>query len=113
MVYRDDVVGAIIASLDRAQDGEMYNVVDDEPVTEAEFFGWLEEQLQRGFLPPRIPEGALAERKRGLTNKRVSNDKLRKEVGYRFRFPTFRAGYAAEIARLRAAGMLPEPRRTT
>ena len=36
--------------------------------------------------------------KRGVTNKRVSNAKLRAELKYEFQFPDFRAGYAAEIA---------------
>jgi len=39
-------------------------------------------------------------RKRGVTNKRVSNAKLRSELGYEFKFPDFRAGYAPEIGRL-------------
>ena len=30
----------------------------------------------------------------------------RKELGYRFRYPTFREGYSAEIGRLRDAGLL-------
>jgi hypothetical protein len=35
------------------------------------------------------------------------------ELGYRFRYPTFRQGYTAEIKRLTDAGLLPiepEPR---
>src|SRR5262245_17570283 len=32
MVHRDDVVGAIIAALEKGRPGEIYNVVDDEPV---------------------------------------------------------------------------------
>jgi nucleoside-diphosphate-sugar epimerase len=106
MAHRDDVAGAIIASLERGRTGEIYNVVDDQPVTEAEFFEWLENQLRRGFRPPHIAEGALADRKRGITNKQVSNKKLREQLAYRFKFSTFREGYAAEIDRLRAAGLL-------
>ena len=45
-------------------------------------------------------------RKRGVTNKAVSNRKLREELGYQLKYPTFREGYAAEITRLRAAGLL-------
>jgi nucleoside-diphosphate-sugar epimerase len=106
MAHRDDVAGAVIASLERGRAGEIYNVVDNQPVTEAEFFEWLENQLRRGFQPPHIPEGALADRKRGITNKQVSNKKLREQLAYRCKFPTFREGYTAEIERLRAAGLL-------
>jgi nucleoside-diphosphate-sugar epimerase len=108
MVHRDDLIGAIRAALERGRAGEVYNVVDDEPVPEAVFFDWLEEQLRRGFRPPCVPESAVAGRKRGVTNKKVSNRKL-KEIGYTFKYPTFREGYAAEIARMRAAGMLRGP----
>ena len=46
----------------------------------------------------------ISRRKRGVTNKRVSNAKLRAELKYEFRFPDFRAGYGAEIARRSADG---------
>jgi nucleoside-diphosphate-sugar epimerase len=106
MVHRDDVSGAIMASLERGRAGEIYNVADDQPVAEAEFFEWLEKQLRRGFRPPRIAEGTPGDRKRGITNKQVSNKKLREQLAYRCKFPTFREGYTAEIERLRAAGLL-------
>jgi len=38
------------------------------------------------------------------TNKRVSNARLRAELNYTFKFPDFRAGYALEIARVKAEG---------
>ncbi len=97
MVHRDDVAGAIIAALQRARPGEIYNVVDDEPVTQLAFLEWLSERLGRP-LPPRTAPGDVA-RKRGASNKRVSNCKLKRELQYQFKFPTFREGYAAEINR--------------
>jgi hypothetical protein len=47
-------------------------------------------------MPPTVEE-AVAGRKRGVTNKRVSNRRLRDELGYQFRYPTFREGYSAEL----------------
>jgi hypothetical protein len=44
--------------------------------------------------------------KRGVTNKKVLNRKLKMELGYCFRYPTFRQGYTAEIQRLEDAGLL-------
>jgi nucleoside-diphosphate-sugar epimerase len=96
MIHRDDVVGAIMCALERGQAGTIYNIADDEPVTEREFFEWLAERLGRD-LPPTVPESELAVRKRGATNKRVSNQKLRAELGYALKYPTFREGYAGEI----------------
>ncbi len=99
MIHRDDVVGAIIAALENGRVGEIYNAVDDEPVTQLEFFSWLAARLGRP-LPPSVPEDPTASRKRGVSNKRISNHKLKTELGYSFRYPTFREGYEAEIRRL-------------
>jgi nucleoside-diphosphate-sugar epimerase len=99
MIHRDDVVGCIIAALQRGKPGEIYNAVDEEPVTQLKFFEWLATELKRP-LPPRIPADEEIKRKRGVTNKRVSNAKLRAELKYEFQFPNFRAGYSAELRRL-------------
>lgn len=97
MIHRDDVAGCLIAALERGRPGEVYNAVDDEPVTQRDFFLWLATQLNRP-MPLSVPEDAEATRKRGVTNKRLANAKLKAELGYHFKFPTFREGYAAELA---------------
>ena len=107
MIHREDVVRAALAALERGRPGEFYNVADDEPVTQREFFNWLAEQLQKP-LPPSASEEENARRKRGLTHKRVSNRRLREELCCELTFPTFRQGYAAEIARV-AAGISARP----
>lgn len=99
MIHRDDLIGIINAALERGQAGGIYNAVDDEPVSQLDFFRWLSTKLNKQ-LPPTAPEDATAPRKRGLTNKRISNRKLKQEMGYQFKFPNYRAGYTAEIERL-------------
>jgi nucleoside-diphosphate-sugar epimerase len=105
MIHRDDVAGAILATLQHGRPGEIYNASDDEPVTQLHFFHWLAETLLRP-VPPSDPESTEYDRKRGLTHKRVCNRKLKMELGYRFKYPTFREGYSAEIHRLTDAGEL-------
>lgn len=105
MIHRDDVVGSIIAGLKSGRRGEVYNAVDDEPVPQIHFFRWLSETLGKE-MPPFVPEDVDANRKRGATNKRVSNRRLKMELGYRFKYPTFRQGYTAEIQRLADADLL-------
>lgn len=110
MIHREDVTGAIIAALHHGQPGEIYNAVDDAPVNQREFFAWLAAELEQP-MPPSVPAEAEVLRKRGVTNKRVSNARLKAELKYSLCFPDFRAGYAAEIARLKTAGGLPpEPK---
>ena len=101
MIHREDLIAAIIAGLERGQPGEIYNAADDEPVSQKDFFTWLAGVLKKE-LPPVIPANAEAGRKRGITNKRVSNRKLKTELNVQFRFPTFREGYAEEIRQLQA-----------
>jgi nucleoside-diphosphate-sugar epimerase len=93
MVHRDDVVGAIMTALEKGQPGSIYNVVDDEPVKQLELFQWLSETLGKEMPPfSKIEPG---ERKRGWTNKRISNQKLKTELAHQFRYPTFREGFVA------------------
>jgi nucleoside-diphosphate-sugar epimerase len=99
MIHRDDVVGAIIAALKNGQPGEIYNVADDAPVSQRQFFEWLAAALKKP-MPASVPADVEILRKRGVTNKRVSNAKLKAKLKYEFRFPDFRAGYTAEMARL-------------
>jgi len=105
MIHRDDVAGVIIAALKSGRPGEVYNAVDDEPVAQIQFFRWLAGALDKP-MPTAMPEDPDANRKRGMTNKRVSNRKLKMELGYQFKYPTFRQGYTAEIQRLDQAGEL-------
>jgi nucleoside-diphosphate-sugar epimerase len=112
MIHRDDVVGGILAALANGRPGEVYNLCDDEPVAQIHFFRWLSETLGKN-MPPFASEAENAARKRGLTQKKVSNRKARMELGWQLRYPTFRQGYTAEIQRLQDAGMLeiqPESR---
>ncbi len=112
MIHLDDLTGMIIAALKNGRPGEIYNAVDDEPVAQIHFFRWLSETLGK-WMPPFATEEENAGRKRGLTNKKVQNRKVKMELGYQPKYPNFRKGYTAEIQRLDAAGQLniePEPR---
>lgn len=96
MIHRDDVIGCIIAALEGGRPGEIYNAVDDEPVKQRDFLTWLAAKLNQP-LPTAVSERTEVNRKRGVTNKQISNRKLREKLGYSFRYPTFREGYSAEI----------------
>ncbi|HZM03581.1 MAG TPA: SDR family oxidoreductase [Candidatus Saccharimonadales bacterium] len=103
MIHRDDLVNCIVAALKSGRPGEIYNAVDDEPVPQIHFFRWLSETLGKS-MPPFVPEAEAS--KRGATQKKVLNRKLRMELGCPLRYPTYRQGYTAEIQRLQDAGLL-------
>lgn len=104
MIHRDDLVAAIVAALKNAGPGEVYNVCDDEPVAQIHFFRWLSETLGRE-MPPFATGEETVPRKRGLTHKKVSNRRMKMELGVPLKYPTFRQGYTAEIIRLDRAGL--------
>jgi len=85
-VHRDDIASAIFLLLTRDLRGpQIYNIVDNEPMLQTACYRWLAQRLNR----PLPPVGKLAgQRKRGATNKRVSNAKLR-SLGWALKYPTF------------------------
>ena len=72
---------------------EVYVGVDDAPATECEVLEWLAARLDAPA-PRRIRGEEAASQGAG---KRCSNARLR-AIGYRFRYPTYREGYAAVLA---------------
>jgi nucleoside-diphosphate-sugar epimerase len=86
-VHRDDIASALFLLLNRVaqSSAQIYNVVDDEPLLQSECYGWLSQKLDRPRLPMRKSQQP---RKRGDTNKRVSNVKLRR-LGWTPQYPTF------------------------
>lgn len=93
MVHRDDVAGAVIAAIARGRPGRVYNVTDDEPVRQRDFLGWL--AARHGLpMPGAASMASPRPTRRARTDKRVSNRRLREELGWVPRFPTFRHGHA-------------------
>jgi nucleoside-diphosphate-sugar epimerase len=85
-VHRDDIAGALFLLLNRLSLArEIYNVVDDQPILQSECYRWLAERMNR----PGPPIGkAKGQPKRGASNKRVSNAKLRR-LGWVPQYRTF------------------------
>ena len=103
MIHRDDVASALEAVMLHGEAGQTYNAVDDEPVLQGAFLEFLAHQTGLP-LPPMAesadPTGTIRVRKRGTTHKRVSNRRLREDLGWKPEFSTFREGYAGPIADL-------------
>jgi len=101
MVHRDDLVETIIAALQSGGRRGLYNITDDEPVTQLDFFKWLSETTGRP-MPPFVPEPDPSTRRRGITNKRVSNKLFKETFGFKYKYPTFREGFAEELKNWKA-----------
>ena len=93
-VHRDDIASAIFFLLTReAQRTQIYNVVDDQPMLQTECYRWLAQRLDRPLPPIGKSRG---QRKRGDSNKRVSNAKLR-NLGWTLQYPTFAEGMEKSV----------------
>jgi nucleoside-diphosphate-sugar epimerase len=105
-IHVDDIAAALAASLDRPRAGAIYNVTDDEPAPPQDVVAYAAGLA--GVAPPsEIPfdEAGLSPMARSFygETKRVSNRLIKRELGLKLRYPTYREGLAA----LRAAGESP------
>ena len=93
-IHRDDAAAAIRFLIDRQNSGtQIYNVVDDQPLLLSDCYRWLAAKLTRPVPPS---ETTTSGRKRGDSNKRVSNQKLRK-LGWALQYPSFAEGMAKSV----------------
>ncbi len=88
-IHRDDCAGAIRHLLRLSSPPECIVGVDDDPADRNDVISWLAERLGISLAPP--TDGEI-----GSRNKRCSNALLR-EIGYEFRYPSYRDGYPAIV----------------
>ena len=93
-VHRDDVASAIffLARCRALDPPRLFNVVDDTPAPQAEIMDWLSARL--GL--PLSNSSPSPESKRGRSNKRVSNAKLR-ALGWAPAYPSYREGFDRSV----------------
>lgn len=102
LLHLDDAAGATVAAVEQNAEG-VFNVGDDEPAAAADWVTWLARCA--GAKPPlRIPAW-VARPLAGdvavimMTEGRAfSNAKAKRELGWRPQYPSWRAGFEAELA---------------
>ena len=99
-IHRDDAAGLLRHLISIRAADELYLGVDCEPADEADVLRFLAEEL--GVEPPRSAgvEDPPAARRAG--SKRCRNDRVR-ATGYRYRYPSYRAGYPEVVRAYREA----------
>jgi nucleoside-diphosphate-sugar epimerase len=106
-IHVEDLAAVLAASMARPRPGAVYNVCDDEPAAPEAVVGYA-----AGLLgtppPPLVPfdNAGLSWMARSFydDNKRVSNARIKGELGVELRYPTYRDGLAA-ILRGKARGL--------
>lgn len=96
LVHRDDIVSAICAALEpkvTSEAYEVFNVVDNGPVSKTEMVEWLARRLGLPF--PGFSGEAVPGRRPDPPDRVVSNAKIRTNLGWTPTFPDYRSGYEA------------------
>jgi nucleoside-diphosphate-sugar epimerase len=101
-IHVDDIAGAVLAGIAHPDVTGIINVADDEPAPPQDVITYGAELL--GIPPPPEQDFATADltpmaRSFYGENKRVSNRRLRQELDYALRYPTFRDGLSALLGR--------------
>lgn len=91
--HRDDIATAIFLLAQMPNESRIVNVTDNGPMTQRECYEWLARKLHRPLPPPTTRR---REAKRGASNKRVSNQKLR-GLSWEPKFPTFPVGMEQSV----------------
>jgi nucleoside-diphosphate-sugar epimerase len=99
LAHRDDICAAIWAAAAAAPTiaNEIFNVADDGAALKSEIANWL--ALRLGVSPPRFTESAAAGRRPVTPDRVIANGKIRRVLGWRPIFPTFREGYENILSR--------------
>jgi nucleoside-diphosphate-sugar epimerase len=94
-VHRDDAAAALLLLGGApSRQNAIYNIVDDSPILRSECYQWLRQELSRTAVPKgHVPPPSA---KRGRSNKRISNLKLR-ECGWTPVYPSFAAAMKQSI----------------
>ena len=100
-IHAQDIAGVLMASLEQPRNGAIYNVTDDEPAPAQDVVSFAAE-LIGVEPPPEIPFDAATLSPMAASfygeNKRVSNALVKRELGYAFRYPTYREALKALVA---------------
>lgn len=100
-IHVEDIAGACLASLKQPEPGAAYNLADDEPAPPQDVVAFAANLLGLP-IPPEEPfdtaELSPMARSFYLDSRRVSNRRLRDELGYALRYPTYREGLGALLA---------------
>jgi nucleoside-diphosphate-sugar epimerase len=102
-IHVDDIAGVLEASMSRPVPGRCYNVCDDEPAPPQDVVAYAA-MLLGAAPPPSIPfeEARLSGMSKSFyeESKRVSNRRIKEELGHRLLYLTYREGLLALKAAL-------------
>jgi nucleoside-diphosphate-sugar epimerase len=97
LIHIDDAASAVAAAVEAVAAGELYLISDDRPVTRREYYCAVAAQL--GAREPRFepPQPGSLEESRDAANKRVANQRMKRELGVVLQYPNITTGLPAAL----------------
>lgn len=100
-IHVEDIAQALLASMAQPDPGAIYNICDDDPAPPQDVLTYAAELLGVD-MPPAVAfdkaEMSPMARSFYAESKRVDNTRMKRELGVRLRYPTYRAGLDALFA---------------
>lgn len=99
-IHVEDIAATVLAAIARPSPGAIYNVADDLAAPTADVIAYACELLAVP-VPPLVPWAEIAPTMSAMArsfyaeNRRVRNDRIKRELGVTLRYPTYREGLRA------------------
>lgn len=97
-IHVNDIAATLLASIQRPRPGRIYNVCDDDPAPPEDVISHAADLLGLP-VPPEVPydQAEMTPMARSFygESKKVSNARIRQELGVQLAYPTYREGLAA------------------
>lgn len=106
-IHVDDICAALLASMENPSEGEIFNLVDDHPTPAADVLDYLCDELEIPRLNgTQFNKANISDALRSFyqDNKRVRNDKIKRELNWQPTFPSYKEGYKDILTKLREGG---------
>ncbi len=100
-IHVDDIAGALMASIARPSPGSVYNICDDDPAPPEDVLSYAAQLLGLAE-PPGVAfdKAEMTEMARSFyaENKRVRNERMKRDLGYGLQYADYRAGLRGLLA---------------
>src|SRR6185312_7367180 len=101
-IHVEDIASTVLAAIVHPSPGAVYNVADDLPASTADVIAYACDLLAVP-VPPLVPWAEIAPTMSAMArsfyaeNRRVRNDRIKRELGVMLRYPTYREGLRAML----------------
>lgn len=101
-IHVDDIVSALLASMDKPNPTQVYNLADDHPAAPHDVMRYAAKLLDLDLPEIRFDQAEMSDMARSFyqERRRTANDRLKAELGWKPQYPDYQTGLKALLANL-------------